>query len=296
MPLMSGISAPQLTPCQSSGQVDAARYAELSAWIVKNGVSGIFVCGTTGEFANMTVEERKELLLAARCGAGNDAKLMYNVTALNLEDMTALIEHAKAHGADCLSVTPPYYHNYDAKTLIGYFKTVAAIAEGLPVYLYNIPGMAKNPITPAILAAASECENIVGVKDSCMDHQNLLEYMARVKKPGFAFITGNDAQVLTAMQAGAHGGVIAMAGVFPALCQKIVDRFNAGDIAGAKAAQDTVMALRATARSVMPVMAHKAMLELQGFNMGPARFPFRELTAQEKDTVRASLEALGLLA
>ncbi len=295
MALMSGISAPQLTPFREDGSVDVERYAQLSARISRAGVTGIFVCGTTGEFANLTLQERKLLLPAARQGAGSNVRLMYNVTALNKGDMAELIDHAKKEGADCLSITPPYYHSYDADTLTAYFKTAAAMAEGMPLYLYNIPGMAKNPITPAILAEVSECPNIVGVKDSCMDHQNLLEYMALVQKPGFEFITGNDAQVLTALQAGAAGGVIAMASVFPELCQAIYTHFQQGELAAAKAAQDKVMALRGVVRSVMPVMAHKAMLEMTGFSMGPARFPFRELREDEKAKVRDALASLELL-
>lgn len=295
MGMMSGISAPQLTPFKADGSVDYDKYTELSAWIASSGVKGIFVCGTTGEFANLTLDERKQLLKAARAGAGKDVRLMYNVTALNLTDMKSLIEWAKDNGADCLSVTPPFYHSYDAVALTAYFTKAAELAEGMKLYLYNIPGMAKNPISPAVLAAAARCENIVGVKDSCMDHQNLLEYMAQVKKPGFEFITGNDAQVVTAMLAGADGGVIAMAGVYPKLCQSIYDLYQAGELQQAVAAQNKVMGLRSIARSIMPVMAHKEMLRLQGFDMGPARFPFRELNDAEKAAVRTGLEKLELL-
>ena len=295
MSLMSGISAPQLTPFRQDGRIDYDTYTALSAWIARKRVKGIFVCGTTGEFANLTIAERNQLLCCAREGAGSDERLMYNVTALNLEDMAELIDWAKANGADCLSVTPPFYHSYDAKALVQYFKTVASMAEGMPIYLYNIPGMVKNAITPAILAEASQCGNIVGVKDSCMDHQNLLEYMEAVKKPGFEFITGNDAQVITALDAGACGGVIALAGVYPELCQSIAELYAQGEREQALEAQRKVMALRRIVRSVMPVMAHKEMLKLQGFDMGSARFPFRELTAEEKDRIRQGVETLGLL-
>ena len=110
----------------------------------------------------------------------------------------------------------------------------------------------------------------------------------------FELITGNDAQLLTALMAGGAGGVIALAGVYPKLCQKIYDDFKAGDMAGAKTAQDKVHMLRAMVRRVMPVMAHKEMLKMQGFDMGPARFPFRELTQAEKDEIHACVKSLGL--
>ena len=297
MSLMRGISAPQLTPFTADGRVDPERYALLSQKLSDAGLTGIFVCGTTGEFVNLTMAERKELLKAARAGAGSKTRLMYNVTALNLEDLRSLIEWAKANGADCLSVTPPFYHGYDAAALTAYFRTVAHMAEGMPVYLYNIPGMVKNVITPAVLKSVCDaCENVRGLKDSSMDYQTFLEFQLAVgDDEDFELITGNDAQVLTALEGGGAGGVIAMASVFPELCQSIYDLWASGRKDEAKKAQTTVMQLRSLVRRVMPIMAHKEVLRLTGFEMGPARFPLRELTPAEKDEVRRTLSALQLI-
>ncbi|MBQ9197388.1 MAG: dihydrodipicolinate synthase family protein [Clostridia bacterium] len=297
MGLMQGVSAPQLTPIRPDGSVDYDRYSLLSDRLARGGIQGIFVCGTTGEFANMTAEERRQLLPAARNGAGKAVRLMYNVTALNLQDIRMYIEWAKKQGADCLSVTPPYYHSYDAQTLIGYFRAAAEIAEGMPVYLYNIPGMAKNPITPPILRAVLEkCGNVCGLKDSSMDFQTFLEFrLAAQDKPDFELITGNDAQVLAALQYGGAGGVIALAGVFPELCESVYSLWQAGKIREARDAQDTVLKLRSLVRRIMPVMAHKEILRLLGFDMGPARFPFRELNEGEKAEIKNTLVQLGLL-
>lgn len=297
MELMRGISAPQLTPMKADGSVDYERYAALTARLAKGGIQGIFICGTTGEFVNLTAEERKNLLIAARDGADGKVQLMYNVTALNLQEIRMYIDWAKEQGANCLSVTPPYYHGYDPSALTAYFRTVANMAEGMPVYLYNIPGMAKNPITPAILRnVCDSCENVVGLKDSSMDYQTFLEFRLAVQdKPDFELITGNDAQVLATMQYGGAGGVIAMASVFPELCESIFTLYNEGKVDEARQAQDTVLQLRSLVRRVMPIMAHKEILRLHGFDMGPARFPLRELTDAERAEVRTTLEKLHML-
>ena len=297
MGLMQGISAPQLTPFKPDGSVDYDRYAALSARLAQAGIDGIFVCGTTGEFVNLTMEERKALLPAARAGAGGAVRLMYNVTALNRTELRQYIDWAKAQGADCLSVTPPYYHGYDADALAAYFRTVAEMAEGMPVYLYNIPGMVKNAITPPVLRRVCEsCANVRGLKDSSMDYQTFLEFqLVTADFPGFELITGNDAQVLTALMGGGAGSVIAMAGVYPALCKSIETHWRNGRLEEAKEAQNTVMRLRSLVRRVMPVMAHKEILKLNSFDMGPARFPMRELNEAERLEVRNTLTALKLL-
>ena len=166
----------------------------------------------------------------------------------------------------------------------------------MPLYLYNIPGMTGNPIPPAVLGEVLQrCPNVVGLKDSSMDLMTLLEYQCAAEGCGLVLLTGNDAQVLTALQSGADGGVIAMAGIFPALCRRIWEGFWANNLEEARTAQKTVLKLRELARRVMPVMGHKAMMEELGFPMGAARFPMRELTESERRTIRIGLKELGLL-
>ena len=296
MGLLQGISAPQLTPFHEDGSVNFEEYERLSDYLAEAGLQGIFVCGTTGEFVNLTIEERELLLLAAVKGSKGRSRIMFNVTAMNLRDIRLLSEFARDHGADCLSLTPPYYHHYDDAAMEEYFVKAANAAADMPVYLYNMPGMTHNPLTPNVLnKVCARCENVVGIKDSSMDHMTFLDFQLAKPREDFELITGNDAQVLTALMAGGVGGVIALAGVYPKLCQKIYDDFMAGDMTGAKEAQDKIHKLRAMVRRVMPIMAHKEMLKMQGFNMGPARFPFRELTQGEKKEIHDCVESLGLM-
>lgn len=294
--LMRGISAPLLTPFRPDGRVDRAGCTRLAEYVTGAGVHGVFIGGTTGEFVNLTVRERTEVLEAARKGVKSGVRVLFNITAMNLEEMSFLADRARENGVDAVSVTAPYYHRYDAGALADYFCRAAEVAAELPLYLYNIPGMTGNPIPPAVLGeVVRRCPNVRGIKDSSMDFMTLLEYQCAVEKPGFELLTGNDAQVLTALQSGAAGGVVAMASVFPGLCRGIWDRFWDGDLEGARAAQRTVLKLRDLVRRVMPVMGHKAMMEELGLPMGPARFPMRELTGAERRAVHAGLEELGLL-
>lgn len=294
--LFPGISAPQLTPFYDNGDVNYEEYTRLTRFLVAGGVKGIFVCGTTGEFANLTVEERKLLLKAAKEGAGSECKILYNITALNLRDIEDLIGWAKQEGVDGVSLTAPYYHGYDHLALSDYFIRVSKLAAPLPVYLYNIPSMVHNSITPEILETVCDaCENVKGIKDSSMDFMTFLKFQMAAPDKDFEILTGNDAQVLTALQAEGSGAVIALAGVFPKLCSTIYDSFHSGDLEKAREVQGVVLKLRDLVRGTIPVTAHKEMLKLQGFDMGKARFPFRELTAEERDMVRNTVQELGVL-
>lgn len=294
--LFSGISAPQLTPFYDDGEVNYSEYTRLTRFLVEGGVKGIFVCGTTGEFANLTMEERKRLLTAAKEGTGTECRILYNITALNLKDIEDLIAWAKQEEVDAVSITAPYYHGYDQIALTNYFIKVSEMAAPLPVYLYNIPSMVHNTISPEILeAVCGACGNVRGIKDSSMDFMTFLKFQMAAPDKDFEILTGNDAQVLTALQAGGGGAVIALAGVFPKLCSAIYDRFQGGDLGGARTAQETILKLRDLVRGTIPVTAHKEMLRMQGFAMGKARFPFRELTEAEQNKIRETVQKLGVL-
>ena len=136
---LRGISAPQLTPFREDGSINYGEYTRLTQFITDAGVHGVFVCGTTGEFVNLTLEERKRLLTAAVEGAGPESCILFNTTAMNLADMKELFDWARHEGAHAASVTAPYYHSYDAETLTAYFRKAAELAEGMPLYLYNMP-------------------------------------------------------------------------------------------------------------------------------------------------------------
>ena len=283
---LRGISAPQLTPFHTDGSVNYEEYTRLTQFITDAGVPGVFVCGTSGEFINLTLEERKKLLTAALRGAKSDTCILFNTTAMDKADMADLFDWARSEGAHAASVTAPYYHPYDELALVAYFEQAARLAGSLPLYLYNIPGMTHNPITPRVLQkVCSACPNVVGLKDSSMDFITFQEFQCLDLPEGFELITGNDAQVLPVLQSGGHGGIVAMAGVYPKLCQQLWDTYQGGELEQARRIQKILLQLRGLVRSVMPIMSHKKMLELQGFHMGPPRFPFRALTPQEENKI-----------
>ena len=273
---LRGISAPQLTPFREDGSINYGEYTRLTQFITDAGVHGVFVCGTTGEFVNLTLE----------CGVVHQSGYFGGV-------YHELFDWARHEGAHAASVTAPYYHSYDAETLTAYFRKAAELAEGMPLYLYNMPGMTHNPITPKVVQEVCDtCPNVAGLKDSSMDFLTFQEFQCLELPEGFELITGNDAQVLPVLQSGGDGAIIAMASVFPKQCQQLWDCYYAGELEQARRIQRMLLKLRGLVRSVMPVMAHKKMLELQGFHMGPARFPFRDLSGEESRTIEEGLEKL----
>lgn len=284
-----GITVPTLVPCGSDGRMDEDAFCRHIRFLESAGISGLFVGGTTGEFINYASAERqRQLALAVQC-AGK-MRVLYNITSMNEREMARHIRFAAEHGVGCVSVTAPYYHKYDRAALMAFFSRVSCMTEGMALFIYNMPDMTGNPVQPDMLEELTEkCPNLRGIKDSSMSFTNLQELFFRAPE-GFEVITGNDAEILASLQLGCKGVIVALANVYPEFCLGVYESFRAGDLNKARRYQRELIRLRCVCRSVMPIMSHKYLLQLRGQPMGPAHFPLRELTAEEKARLQAAAE------
>lgn len=292
--LMAGICAPLLTPFKENGEVDYDAFTNLCRYVTRGGITKLLVGGTTGEFVHLSVEERVKLLCTARSAVKSGCRIAFNITALDLHGMEQLAQAARRH-ADAAFATAPYYYRHDDAAQLAYFAAAAKLVQDLPFYLYHIPEMTHNSISPELAARLrGQCPNLAGIKDSSMDFLELQSFVRVLPGPGYEVMTGNDAQVLAALQAGGAGAIIATANLFPGVCCEIWDGFQSGQLETARRAQEAIFDVRRLVRSVMPIMGHKAVLEELGIGMGYARFPMRTLTGQERAAIRSGLQALKL--
>ncbi|MCI6674921.1 MAG: dihydrodipicolinate synthase family protein [Spirochaetaceae bacterium] len=290
---LEGIIVPLLVPGKLDGSFDEQLFAAHVDFLATSGVKGLFVGGTTGEFVNYTDDQRRRMLEIVVRHA-NGLHILYNITSMCREEMCRHIRHAQKLGVSCVSVTAPYYHKYDKKSLVAYFKQVGTLADGLNLFAYNMPGMTGNPLTPDMVGAICEAApNLKGIKDSSMNFTTLQEFLLAAPS-GFEVVTGNDAEIMASAEVGCKGAIVAMANVYPALCVGIFKCLAEGDKEQAWNYQKRIIKLRFACRSTMPVMSHKFLLELQGRCMGVAHFPMRELTENEKETLRAVATEYGM--
>lgn len=277
----NGINVPVLIPCKSDGKIDEETFCRHIDFLRGSNVDGIFIGGTTGEFINCSEGERQRQLELAVQNAKN-LNVLYNVTAMNTDEMSRHIRHAEKKGVQCISVTAPYYHKYDKAALLDYFEIVSKLSEGKTMFVYNMPGMAGNAITPDMIPEMiRRCPNLKGVKDSSMNFTNLQEL--KIEAPeGFEVITGNDAEILPALQLGCKGAIVALANVVPEICVGVCKAYEAGETDKARRYQDVLISLRKACRATIPIMSHKYLLGLRGMAMGEARFPMRKLNEKEQ--------------
>jgi 2-dehydro-3-deoxy-D-pentonate aldolase len=235
-----GIVPPLVTPFTDAGKFDRTSFVDLIERTVDAGAHGLFLLGTTGEFASLSFEGRCEVV-SEGCGAVQKrVPVIANVSDTSLETSLRLSESSKASGADAVALCPPYYFSLTQEDIYLYARRFAE-QSALPVFLYNIPQNAHQEFSVETVTRLAEVTNVIGIKNS----NGRIEYvsaLAAIKKrrPNFSLLVGNEELMLPAMRAGADGCVCGGANLFPSLFVQLFEAISSGSFEEAERLQELV--------------------------------------------------------
>jgi 4-hydroxy-tetrahydrodipicolinate synthase len=293
---LRGIIPAVITPFTPEERVDDGAFRKVLTALIDHGVHGLFPVGTGGEFTTLDREEKMRLMaLAVEIAAGR-VFVMPNVGAISTRESVVLARHAEAVGCDAVSAVTPFFLKPSQEELLEHYRAICA-AVRIPVMAYNIPertgGVSLAPST--VFRLAREVPNFIGIKDSTGDLAASAE-LVQEGPPGFRVFMGRDTLIYGALLHGCAGAVAASANVAPALAVGIFRAVEAGDLAQAQTLQRRLAPVRAlfTVGS-HPAGIKEAMVQLGMLSCGRCRRPTRELTAAQKDDVRAILRKAGLV-
>ena len=194
-----GIIVALHTPLTASGEIHEEALRDHLEWMVESGIHGIFPCGTMGEGIALSDTQRKRVAEITVDQVKHRAFVMPQVTTNNTAGCIELSRHAKAAGADAISVIAPYFYPSDGAALDAFFSEIAGSVPDLPVFLYNNPGRSASGIPSSLIGKlVKKVKNIAGIKDSSKDLILFQEYV-EVGGEGFACIIGTDGLVYPAM-------------------------------------------------------------------------------------------------
>ncbi len=286
---LTGILPALLTVFDEKG-VDTTATGKLTDKLLRAGVDGLYVGGSSGEMVLQSVAERKALLECVVDAAAGRGAVIAHVGALSTADTVELAKHAKAVGADAVSSVTPLYFKYSFREVKAYYARVAEAAE-LPVIIYNIPALTGMTLSAAQLGEILSIPGVGGMKFTASDFFQLERL--RSAYPDHVFYNGSDEMLLSGLAAGADGGIGTTYNFQPARMVEIRKAYLAGDMKKA-------LELQSTANQVIEVLLRngvlpgsKAILNLMGFPCGLCREPFLPL----EDAMLADLRdnALPLL-
>jgi 4-hydroxy-tetrahydrodipicolinate synthase len=285
--LFKGIIPALITPMTASEEVDEAGLRALIERLIEAGVHALFVLGTNGEFIALNEAEKLRIAKIAVDQARSRVPVIAGTGAYATRDVIDLNSKMLDVGVDAVSVITPYFNGATQPELFAHYERIAR-ATTLPVMLYTIPAKAGITLTVDTVRRLAEIPNIRGIKDSGGDFDRLLQ-LINLRRDDFAVFTGTDSMILWTLIAGGDGAVAATTNAVPDVVTSIWKHFQAGDIAAARRAQESLRALRdAFALGTMPVVL-KTAAQMLGMPAGPARSPAQPLDANARARLEQAL-------
>ena len=295
---LKGIIVPIVTPMYPD--TEDVNIPELRNQIerqIAGGVHGIFPFGTNGEGYILDEKEKEQVLSIVIDEVKGRVPVYAGTGCISTRDTIRQSLMGKSLGADVLSIITPSFAAASQNELYEHYKTVAAAVD-MPIVLYNIPARTGNALAPATVARLSKIDNIVGAKDSSGNFDNMLQYIEQTRdRKDFSILSGNDSLILWNLLAGGTGGIAGCANVYPKNMASIYDRFAAGDLDGARKAQDAIRSFRNCFKFGNPNTIVKTAVALLGYPVGKCRAPFNQVSAEGVEAIRKVLEenkALGM--
>src|SRR4051812_35406600 len=194
-------------------QVDYAATHRVIATLVKDGVSGLVVCGTVGENTSLTRAEKIGVMEAARDAARGKVPVIAGIAEFTTEFACETAREAARVGVDGIMVMPALVYSAKPRETAAHFRGVAK-ATDLPIMVYNNPPIYRNDVTPDILASLADCDTIVCFKESSGDTRRFTD-LRNLVGDRFILFAGLDDVVVESVLVGAVGWVSGMSNVFP---------------------------------------------------------------------------------
>ncbi len=289
--LFRGIMPALFTPLNEDSTVKASVVAPLMKGQMERGVDGFYVLGATGEGAVLAEKERVIMAEAAADALkGTGKKLILHVGAADTREAERLARHAGQIGADAISsVYPNFFRVYSLEEAKDYYRALID-ASGLPMLCYCQPMIKGGAVEFA--QEIMQVEGVIGLKYTFPNYYDLFR-IKQLNGGNINVINGPDESLICGLSMGADGGIGTTYNMLPDRFVKLYQAFLAGDWETARRMQASVNRL-ITVMLAHGYSAFRLGMEALGFDVGPAAFPAKRYTAEEKKALIESFRQAGL--
>lgn len=294
---LQGLIAAPFTPMNEDGTINLSLIPCYYQFLQSNGIKGAFICGSTGEGASMTFEEKKAVASAwAECTKEDaDFKVMLLTGGTCLVDAVELARHAQAIGLYAVSFTAPFYFLLsNVNTLAESCKVVADAVPDMPFYFYHIPVLtgANFSMIDLLKAVDGVIPNFRGIKythEDFMDFQSCLSY----KNGYYDMLWGRDENMLSALAIGAKSAVGSTFNYAAPLYHQLVEAFDDNDFAKAQHLQQQSIDMIRLLGKYGGISTGKAYMKLVGLDCGEFRLPVKNMSSEKFEHFQKDVAALS---
>lgn len=206
--MFKGIYTPLVTFFDENGNIDKKNLKILIEKLIDDGVDGIVILGSVGEFFNISsLEDKKDYIQFVSEAINGRIKLIVGTGSNNIEEVIELNKYSNDVKADGVLIITPYFFGLDENYIYEYYSKIAQNTQ-LPIMIYNFPARTSvNLSYELIFKLASEFNNIVGIKDTTDSMSNVRRFVQKIKKirKDFCVISGFDEYLLPNLLSGGDG-------------------------------------------------------------------------------------------
>ncbi|WP_295231963.1 dihydrodipicolinate synthase family protein [Sediminibacterium sp.] len=290
------ISAP-FTPMHPDGSLNLALIPHYYDLLKSNGVTGAFICGSTGEGVSLTKEEKKAVAEAWAVCTKNDPAFsaMPLLGGTCIADAKELALHAQAIGLDAVSFTAPsYFKPANVDVLAACCKEIAAAVPDMPFYYYHIPvltgvGFAMYDLLKAVDGLIPNFAGIKYTHEDFMDYLSCLQY----KNGQYDMVWGRDENMLPALAIGTKASIGSTYNYAAPLYHALIDAFNNGDLTQAQILQQQSIDMIRLLGKYGGIATGKAYMKLIGLDCGSFRLPVKNMDAAAFEQFKKDVALLG---
>lgn len=293
---LKGLIAAPFTPMHKDGSLNLSLIPDYYRMLKANGVSGAFICGSTGEGVSMTAKEKMAVAEAWAVCTNNDSnfKIMTLLGGTSIADCKELALHAESVGLYGISFTAPFY--FEPVDVIMLSKACIAVAEtvpNLPFYYYHIPVLTgvNFPMIGLLKEIHAKLPNFAGIKYT---HEDFMDFLSclHFENGKYDMLWGRDENMLPALSLGAKGSVGSTFNYAAPLYHRLMDAFNNGHLEKAIEFQQQSIDMIRLLGKYGGIATGKAYMKLIGLDCGEFRLPVKNMSAADFELFKKDVQAL----
>jgi N-acetylneuraminate lyase len=293
---LKGLIAAPFTPMLEDGSINTAIIPAYYRFLKQNGVTGAFICGSTGEGVSMTLSEKKQVAESwAACTQNDpDFKVMTLLGGTCIADCIELAKHAKEIGLYAVSFTSPFYFKpASVEMLAESCLAVAAAVPDMPFYYYHIPvltgvGFSMYDLLKVIDGKVANFAGIKYTHEDFMDFQSCLNF----KDGKYDMLWGRDENMLSALAIGAKGAVGSTYNYAAPLYSELIAAFENNDLARAGELQQKSIDMIRLLGKYGGISVGKSYMKLVGIDCGTFRLPVKNMSDEQFEIFKKDVAAL----
>ena len=275
---IKGIITAMVTPLSEDG-INEAATRKLVNKLINDGVHGLFVLGTNGEFYALSEAEKLALVEIVVDEAAGRVPVFAGSGGISTEEVIKVTNQFAELGVDAVSVITPYLIKLSDEELIQHYQTIA-LNTNLPMILYNIPANTQLSINESVFKELIQLPQIIGIKDSSGKLENIQMYLEMNDREDFSILIGSDSLILPALQMGVDGAVAATSNVLTKTDLGIYQAFLENKMERAQVLQESINDFRGILKLATVPSVLKHSLELIGFPVGAQKNPVRKVSSK----------------